>query len=99
MNKILIDNIIIIIIGCGGQLYPVLEPRWKWPSPTSDFIDMGCVKGCQAQTSYLKVKEYPRTITKGRNKVILRGEVKDARVDLTMSEDYSHLGNSIRGVW
>ena len=34
---------------CGGQLYSVLEPRWKRPNPTSDFIDMGCVKGCQAQ--------------------------------------------------
>ena len=34
---------------CGGQLYPVLKPRWKRPSPTSDLIDMGCVKGGQAQ--------------------------------------------------
>ena len=59
----------------------------------------GLCKRVLGPTSYLKVKEYPRTINKGRNKVLLRGEVKDARVDLTMSEDYSHLGNSIRGVW
>ena len=50
-------------------------------------------------TSYLRVKEYPRTINKGKNKVLRRGEVKNARGDLTVSEDYSHLGNSIRDVW
>ena len=32
---------------CGGQLYPVLKPRWKRPSPTSDLINMGCVKGAR----------------------------------------------------
>ena len=47
----------------------------------------------------LRIRAYPRTINKGRNKVLLRGEVKNARGDLTVSEDYSHLGNSIRGVW
>ena len=50
-------------------------------------------------TSNLRVREYPRTINKGRNKVLLRGEVKNACRDLTVSEDYSHLGTSIRGVW
>ena len=57
-----------------------------------------CERG-PGPTSCLKVKEYPRMINKGRNKVLLRGEVKNARGDLTMSEGYSHLGNSIRGVW
>ena len=59
----------------------------------------GLCKRVPGPTSYLKVKEYSRTINKGRNKVLLRGEVKNARGDLTMSEDYSHLGNSIRGIW
>ena len=57
-----------------------------------------CERG-PGPTSYLRVKEYPRTINKGRNKVLLRGEMKNACGDLTVSEDYSHLGNSIRGVW
>ena len=34
---------------CGGQLYPVLKPRWKRPGPTFDLICMGCVRGGQAQ--------------------------------------------------
>ena len=42
--------------------------------------------------SNLRVREYPRTINKRRDKIILRGEVKNARGDLTVSEDYSHLG-------
>ena len=49
--------------------------------------------------SNLRVREYPGTINKRRDKIILRGEVKNARGDLTVSEDYSHLGTSIRGVW
>ena len=50
-------------------------------------------------TSNLRVREYSRTINKRRDRVRLRGEVKNARGDLTVSEDYSHLGTSIRGVW
>ena len=57
-----------------------------------------CEKG-PGPTSNLRVREYPRTINKRRDKIILRGEVKNARGDLTVSEDYSHLGTSIRGVW
>ena len=59
----------------------------------------GLCKRVPGLMSYLKVKEYPRTISKRRNKVLVRGEVKNASGDLTMSEDYSHLSNSIRGVW
>ena len=57
-----------------------------------------CKKG-PGPMSNLRVREYPRTINKRRNKIILRGEVKNACGDLTMSENYSHLGTSIRGVW
>ena len=68
---------------CGDQFYPVLKPRWKGPGLMSN----------------LRVREYPRTINKRRDKVLLRGKVKNARGDLTVLEDYSHLGTSIRGVW
>ena len=34
---------------CGGQLYPVLKPRWKRPGPVSDLICTGCVRRGQAQ--------------------------------------------------
>ena len=57
-----------------------------------------CEKG-SGPMSNLRVREYPRTINKRRDKVLLRGEVKNARGDLTVSEDYSHLWTSIRGVW
>ena len=57
-----------------------------------------CEKG-PGPMSNLRVREYPRTINKRKDKVLLRGEVKNARGNLTVSEDYSHLGTSIRGVW
>ena len=57
-----------------------------------------CEKG-PGPMSNLTVREYPRTINKRRDKVLLRGEVKNARGNLTVSEDYSHLGTSILGVW
>ncbi|KAK4596796.1 hypothetical protein RGQ29_014721 [Quercus rubra] len=46
--------------------------------------------------SNLREREYPSTINKRRDRIILRGEVKNARGDLTESENYSHLGTSIR---
>ena len=67
------------------------------PSIWSHMYEL-CEKG-PGPTFNLRVREYPRTINKGRNKVLLWGEVKNARGDLIVSEDYSHLGTSVRGVW
>ena len=57
-----------------------------------------CEKG-PGPMSNLRVRECPRTINKRRDKVLLQGEVKNTRGDLTVSKDYSHLGTSIRDVW
>ena len=41
--------IYILNMYCGGQLYPVLKPRWKRPGPVSDLICTGCMRRGQAQ--------------------------------------------------